>query len=337
MVLTYEQIISKIEKGQFASMYFLMGDEPYFIDSIVSLISDRALPEAQKAFNYIVVYGKDTTVTDIIHTARRYPMMAERMVVIVKEAQDLRKIDQLLHYIRKPQKTTVLVISYKYKTLDKRTSFYKLLRDAQDVVLFEAKKLYENRVPQWIVGYLKQKKMTIDHVAAQMLVEDLGTELSKIANELDKLAVMLPEGAKITPEVIEQNVGISKDYNNFELQRAIGMRDFNRVFQIVDYFAANQKNHPLQAIVSSLYYYFVKVMKVHFAPKKDKNSLASLLGVHPFFVQEYYTAANNFPPKKITKIIKILRDYDLRSKGMNNASTPLGELLKEMVFKILYV
>ncbi len=337
MVLTYEQIINQINKGQFAQIYFLMGEEPYFIDTITSYIAEKALPEAQRAFNQVIVYGKDTTVRDIIHTARRYPMMAERMVVIVKEAQDLRKIEELLHYVRKPQPTTVLVVNYKYKTLDKRTSFYKLLRDSQDAVVFEAKRLYENKIPKWISSYLSQKKMTIDFVAAQMLVEDLGTDLSKIANELDKLAVLLPQGTKITPEIIEKNVGISKDYNNFELQRALGMRDFNRVFQIVDYFADNQKKHPLQVIISSLYFYFVKVMKVHFAPRKDKNSLASLLGVHPFFVQEYHTAASNYPPKKITQIIKILREYDLRSKGVDNASTPPGELLKEMIFKILYV
>jgi len=338
MIKTYEQIIKEIEQGIFEQIYFLMGEETFFIDSITNLIAKKALPESQKSFNYIVFFGRDTNVRDIIHTARRFPMMAERMVVIVKEAQELKRIEELIHYIKRPQPSTVLVINYKYRVLDKRSSLYKLLRDTKNnVVVFEAKKLYENKIPQWINNYLKQKNLFIDIVAAQLLVEDLGTDLSKISNELDKLSIILPQGSKITTEIIEKNVGISKDYNNFELQKAIGLRDFTRVFKIVNYFANNQKEHHIQAVISSLYYYFVRLMKVHFAPRKDKNSLAQFIGVHPFFVEEYYKAANNFSPQKIVKVINVLKVYDLRSKGVNNVSTGSGELLKEMVFKILHV
>ncbi len=336
MVLTFEKIMQEIEKGIFHPVYFLMGEEPYFIDKITEAIAEKALPPDQKSFNFITLYGKDVSVREVINTAKRYPMMADRMVVIVKEAQDLRKIEDLHYYLQKPQPTTVLVINYKYKILDKRRALYTRLKQSDYAVVFESKKLYENKIPSWIYNYLKNKGLSIDAVASQLLVESLGTDLSRIANELDKLAVLLPQGRKITPADIEQNVGISKDFNNFELQRALGEKNYNKVMQIVDYFADNQKNNPLTLTISSLYFFFTKIMKLHFAPKKDKNSLATLLGVHPYFVQEYYTAANNYPPKKIVSIIKILREYDLRAKGVDNASTPAGELLKEMIFKIMY-
>ncbi len=336
MLLSYDQIMSQLSKGQFAAIYFLMGDEPYFIDQITNFIQQNALPPEQRSFNQITIFGKDTNVREIINTAKRYPMMAERMVVIVKEAQNLRNIEDLSFYVQKPQKSTVLVINYKYKNLDKRKKLYKNLQKADYAVIFESKKLYDNQIPRWINGYLQQKGYRIDPVAQQLLTEHIGNDLSKIANELEKLAVLLPKGTMIDAKIIEQNVGISKDYNTFELQRALGERNFSRVFQITDYFAHNPKAAPFVVVISSLYYYFTKILKVHFSPKKDKNSLSKLLGVHPFFIPEYQKAAQNYPPARIVKIIKLLREYDLRNKGVNNASTPPGELLRELMFKILY-
>ncbi len=337
MTATYDKIMTDLKGGSYAQIYFLMGDEPYFIDKITDYIANNALPEEQRAFNQIVTYGKDTTVRDIINTAKRFPMMADRMVVIVKEAQNLRNIEDLKFYAEKPQPTTVLVVNYKYKTLDKRKALYKLLQKSKNAVVFESKKLYDNQIPGWIRQYLQNAGYTIDPVAQQLLTEYLGNDLSKIANELDKLSIILPQGTKITPDIIEKNIGISKDFNTFELQRAIGEKDFSKTFAIVDYFAHNPKAAPFMVVLSSLYFYFTKILKVHYAKQKDKNSLAKLLGVHPFFVQEYMTAARNYPAGKIVRIISILREYDLRNKGVNNVSTTGGELLREMVFKIFYV
>ncbi len=336
MTATYEQIMADLQRGSYANIYFLMGDEPYFIDKITGYIAENALKDNEKSFNQIVLYGKDTNIREVINTAKRFPMMAERMVVIVKEAQNLRNIEDLKFYVEKPQKSTILVFNYKYKTLDKRKSLYKLLQKATNAVLFESKKLYENQIPRWIRSYLKQAGYKIDPVAEQLLTEHLGTDLGKIANELEKLTILLPKGTVITPQIIEQNVGISKDFNTFELQRALGEKNFNRVFLITDYFAHNPKAAPFVVVISSLYFYFAKVMKVHASPRKDKHSLAKLLGVNPFFVPEYQTAARNYPPAKIVRIFKLLREYDLKNKGVNNASTPPGELLKELMFKILY-
>ena len=337
MTFTFEQIMNDLKKGNYYPIYFLMGEESYFIDQITSYIEQNAIEESQKAFNQTIIYGKDSSVREIINTAKRFPMMADHMVVIVKEAQNLKNIEDFKFYVEKPQKSTILVINYKYKTLDKRKSLYKLLQKSGDSVVFESKKLYDNQIPRWISKYLKEKGYKIDPVAQQLLTEHLGTDLNKIANELDKLTILLPKGSTIDTKIIEQNVGISKDFNTFELQRAIGERNFSKVFLITEYFADNPKAAPFVVVLSSLYYYFAKILKVHYAPRKDKNSLAKTLGIHPFFVPEYQRAAQNFPPHKIAKIIKILREYDLRNKGVNNASTPAGELLKEMMFKILYI
>jgi len=331
---TFNQIMKDLKKGDYKPVYFLTGDEPYFIDKITEYIEKNALPESQKSFNQIILYGKDTNVRDIINTAKRFPMMSDRMVVIVKEAQNLKKIEDFAFYLDKPQPSTILVINYKYKTLDKRKSFYKKLQ--KTAVYFESKKLYENQIPKWIQEYLADKNYQIDPVATQLLTENLGTDLGKIANELDKLTVLLPAGTKITPEHIEENVGISKDYNNFELQKAIGYRDAEKAFRIVDYFAHNPKDNPFTVTLTSLYFYFVKVLKVHYSPQKDKQALSKLLGVHPFFVSDYLTAARNYPVAKLVDIIAFLREYDMKSKGVNNVSAQGGELLKELIFKILY-
>lgn len=326
-----KQIITDIKKGTIAPIYFLMGEEPYYIDGITRFIENNLLTEEEKGFNQMILYGRDVTVEEIVSNAKRYPMMAERQVVIVKEAQDLTQtIDNLVSYVENPQPTTVLVICYKYKTLNKRKKLSKLLK--QNGVLFESKKLYENQVPDWIRRVMKGKGYTITHKAAQMLTEFLGNDLSKVNNELEKLQLIIKPKEQITPEIVEENIGISKDFNNFELQNAIGARDVKKAFGIVQYFAHNPKNHPLVITIALMYSFFSKLLIYH--SLTDKSVAASALGVSPYFVKDYQTASRNFSMKNISAIIASIREVDMKSKGVGAANLPQGELLKELLTKI---
>lgn len=326
-----KQIITDIKKGTIAPIYFLMGEEPYYIDGITRFIENNLLTEEEKGFNQMILYGRDVTVEEIVSNAKRYPMMAERQVVIVKEAQDLTQtIENLVSYAENPQPTTVLVICYKYKTLDKRKKLSKLLK--QNGVLFESKKLYENQVPDWIRRVMKGKGYTITHKAAQMLTEFLGNDLSKVNNELEKLQLIIKPKEQITPEIVEENIGISKDFNNFELQNAIGARDIKKAFGIVQYFAHNPKKHPLVITIALMYSFFSKLLIYH--SLTDKSVAASALGVSPYFVKDYQTASRNFSMKNISAIIASIREVDMKSKGVGAANLPQGELLKELLTKI---
>jgi len=326
-----KQIITDIKKGTIAPIYFLMGEEPYYIDGITKFIENNLLTEEEKGFNQMILYGRDVSVEDIVSNAKRYPMMSERQVVIVKEAQNLtRTIDDLVSYAENPQPSTVLVICYKYKKLDKRKKLTKVLK--QNGVLFESKKLYENQVPDWIRRVMKGKGYTITHKAAQMLTEFLGNDLSKVNNELEKLQLIIKPEEEITPELVEENIGISKDFNNFELQKAIGEKDIKKAFGIVQYFAHNPKSHPLVITIALLYSFFSKLLKYH--SLTDKSVAASALGVSPYFVRDYQTAARNFPMKRISTIIASIREVDMKSKGVGAAGLPQGELLKELLIKI---
>jgi DNA polymerase III subunit delta len=280
------------------------------------------------------LYGRDIDVQTIISEAKRYPMMSERQVVIIKEAQNVRNIEDLEAYIESPLDSTLLFICYKYKTLDKRKSFPKTV--AKKGVLFESKKLYDNKVPDWINGYLKEKNYTSSPKATALLTEYLGADLGKIANELDKLMINLKEGPEITPDHIQNNIGISKDYNTFELTAALGKKDIVKSNRIVNYFAANPKDHPMPVTITTLFNYFLKILQYHFLQDKSRESAARALGVNPFFLKDYIDAAQNYPPGKIKQIISALREYDLRFKGVDNFSAEEGELLKEMVYKILH-
>ena len=292
-----KNIISDIAQGSVAPIYFLMGEEPYYIDGISTYLEKNLLTEEERGFNQVVFYGKDVTMEDIISQAKRYPMMAERQVVIVKEAQDLsRTIDQLESYVKDPQPTTVLVFCYKYKKLDARKSFTKELKKMG--VVFESKKLYDNQIPDWIRRVLAGKGYTITPKAAQMLTEFLGNDLGKIHNELEKLELILDKGAQITPLIVEDNIGISKDYNNFELQNAIGTRDQLKAYGIVQYFANNPKNHPLVVTISLLYSFFSKLLIYH--SLSDKSQASKALGVNPYFIKDYQEAARNYPMKKVS-------------------------------------
>lgn len=328
------QIVKAIQKGDIKPIYFLMGEEPYYIDKISEYLEDNLLSEEEKGFNQMVLYGRDTTIEDIVSNAKRYPMMAPRQVVIIKEAQDLsRTIDKLEKYAENPQETTTLVFCYKYKKLDKRKKVYKLI--AKRGVLFEGKKLYENQVADWIQKTLKSRNYQISPKAAQMLVEFLGTSLGKIDNELQKLQLISPPGSLITPELIEENIGISKDFNNFELRKALGERDVVKAHRIINYFAQNPKDNPMVVTVSLLYSYFSQILQYHGVGDKSKANIAKLLRVNPYFVQDYVVAARNYPMKKASQAIGVLREADVRSKGVGAANVPQGDLLKELLVKIM--
>lgn len=333
--MSFEKIMTDLKAKKYAPIYFLMGDESYFIDKITNYIADKVLPESEKAFNQSVLYGKDTDIRTVITTAKRFPMMAEHQVLIVKEAQHLKRIDDLAYYAEKPLKSTILVFNYKFKTLDKRKKVYKLLK--KKAVLFESKKLYDYQIPEWIKKYLASKKIGLSPEAGRLLADSLGNDLSKITNELDKLIITIPAGqSQITPDLIEKNIGISKDFNTFELQKALVKKDVLKANRIINYFGQNQREHPMVLIISSLFFFFKKVLLFHFLPNKTDRIAASALKINPYFVKEYKQAAQKYSPRKTVEIISLLRQYDLKSKGVENASASPGELLKELIFKILH-
>lgn len=327
------KIVNDIKAGNIKPIYFLMGEEPYYIDKLSDYMEQNILTEDEKGFNQTVLYGRDITMEDIISTAKRYPMMAERQVVIVKEAQDLTKtIDKLESYAENPLPTTVLVFCYKYKTLDKRKKLPKII--SKSGVLYESKKMYENQVGDWIKRVLSGKKFSIEPKANAMLVEFLGTDLSKINNELEKLQIILPKGSTITPKHIEENIGFSKDFNNFELLNALGSKNQLKAYQIVQYFSDNPKANPLVVTTSTVFGFYVKLLKYHGLKDKNPKNVATALGVSPFFLKDYDVALKNYPIKKVSQIVSSLRDVDVKSKGVGANGLPQSDLLREMLFKI---
>lgn len=327
------KIVNDIKAGNIKPIYFLMGEEPYYIDKLTDYIEENILSEDEKGFNQMVLYGKDVSIEDVISNAKRYPMMADRQVVIVKEAQELsRTIDKLESYAENPQPTTVLVFAYKYKTLDKRKKVTKVLEKAG--VVFESKKLYENQVADWIKRILAGKKYGIEPKAAAMLVEFLGNDLSKVNNELEKLTIILPEGSTITPKDIEENIGISKDYNVFEFRKAIGERDQLKAYRIADYFAQNPKDNPLVMTTGLVFGFFSQLLQYHGLKDKSQANVGKALRINPYFVKDYDIAARNYPMKKVSAIVAALRDVDVKSKGVGANNIPTADLLKEMLVKI---
>ncbi|MFV7235565.1 DNA polymerase III subunit delta [Flavobacterium sp. ZB4R12] len=327
------KIVNDIKSGNIKPIYFLMGEEPYYIDKLSDYIEEKILTKEEKGFNQTVLYGRDVSIEDIISTAKRYPMMAERQVVIVKEAQDLiRTIDKLESYAENPMPSTVLVFCYKYKTLDKRKKLTKLL--AKNGVVYESKKLYENQVGDWIKRVLSGKKYAIEPKASAMLVEFLGTDLSKINNELEKLQIILPAGSTITPKHIEENIGFSKDFNVFELRKALGERNQLKAYTIAENFAQNPKDNPMVVTTSLVFGFFIQLLKYHGLKDKNPKNVAAVLGVNPFFLKEYDVALKNYPMKKVSQIIGALRDIDVKSKGVGANALSQSDLLREMLYKI---
>lgn len=351
----FNQIALDIKRRLFKPVYFLCGEEPYYIDQISDSIEKSVLDESEKEFNQTIVYGKDTDLASILSLAKQFPMMSEYQVVIVKEAQNIKELNksaesdddedsgkaknsnasaQFLAYVQSPQPTTILVFCYKYKTLDKRSAIAKAIQ--KNAVYAEFSKLYDNQVPDWINNYVKEKKYTINPKASFLLSEFLGSDLSKISNEIDKLVINLQAGSEITAESVQDNIGISKEYNIFEFQDALAKKDVLKANRIVNYFAANEKEHHPVMITGSLYNYFSKILKYHFLPDKSKFTAAQALGVNPFFVEGYARAAANYNTGKLKDIFSYLKECDLKTKGVDNHGTPNSELLRELTFKILH-
>ena len=328
-------IINSIKKGVLKPIYFLMGDEPYFIDLVTDYIEQNVLSEADKGFNQVVLYGRDTTIEAIIAQAKRFPMMAEHQVVIVKEAQALsRNIEKLEAYAANPQPSTILVIAYKGKRIDKRKKLYKTLN--KGAVILDTKKLYDNQVGNWTRDLLHEKGFKASPKAISLIVEFLGTDLSKINNEVGKLEVLLDKGTEITAQHVEEHIGISKDYNVFELRKALGSKDVLKANRIISYFASNPKANPLVLVIGQLNNFFIQLMRYHTLTDKSKMSAASALKISPYFVGEYQNAARNYPLKKLSRIISYLRQADVQSKGVEVNQLSDNDILKELVFKILH-
>jgi DNA polymerase III subunit delta len=333
--MDYEKIITDLKQKKYAPIYILMGEETYYIDVITEYIANNVLTDNEKVFNQITLYGKDIDAIAIIDSARRFPMMASHQVIIVKEAQNIRNIEELVHYTEKPLKSTILVINYKYKTLDKRKKLY--TSASKNGIVFNSEKLYEDKIPAWISKFLAQKGFSINPEAAALLTEYLGNDLGKIVNELEKLLLSLSDKSiRITPDIIEKNIGISKEYNNFELNKALVARDVLKANRIAAYFEKNPKDNPLVVTISSLFSFFQKVFTYHFLPDKSKTSVAGALKINPYFVSEYEQAAKRFSPAKLVEIFSALRESDVKSKGVGNSSISDPDLLKELIFKILH-
>jgi len=327
-----ESILNRIKQRKFDPIYFLMGEEPYFIDLITRRLEETVLTEAEKSFNQTVLYGKETDLSSIIGLAKQFPMNAEHTLIIVKEAQHLSStIDRLNAYAENPAPHTVLVINYKYKKLDKRKTLTKTLD--RKAVLFESKKLYENKIPEWIAQYLSTKNLSIEPKASHLLVEFIGADLSRIVNELDKLSLLISN--KITTDDIVRNIGISKEYNHFELQKALAKKERLKAHRIIYYFGKNPKDHPLVVTLSVLYNYFSNLIIYHSLKDKNRENAARELKINPYFVVDYQVAAGNYPLRKTVQIISYLREADLKSKGVGASNLPQMEILKELIFKIL--
>ena len=328
-----EKLISELKKGLFKPVYWLEGDEEFFIDSIINYAEHHILNESEAGFNQSVFYGRDADWPSVINACRRYPMFSERQVVIIKEAQSMKDIEKLEAYIEKPLTSTILFIAYKGKKVDGRTKLAKTLKDR--AVLFTTKKLYENELPEWTSQLVNLKGYTISNKALFLLIDHIGNDLSRISNEVDKMVLNLGERKTITEDDIEQFVGISKEFNVFELQDALGKKDFYKAIRIANYFEQNPKAAPLQLIFPSLYGFFSKVQMVYGATGNEK-SLAAQIGISEWKIREYVSAAKKYDPHGIEKNILLLNQYNLKSIGIGDAGTSDGMLLKEMIAKMMF-
>ena len=340
--MTAADIIKDIKNRKYKPVYLLHGDEPYFIDEVSDYVENHLLPDAEKGFNQTVLYGKDTDVMTVLNASKRYPMMADYQVVLIKEAQDMKwgsesddkkSINPLLSYLENPLPSTILVFCYKYGKFDKRKKTYKAIEKSG--LVFESTPLYDSKIPGWVESYLTGKGYKVNQQASLMLAEYLGNDLSKIANELDKLILNVAQGQEITLKHIQDNIGISKEYNVFELQAALGKKDAYKVNQIINYFEANPKANPIVLVLGNLNNFFTKVLVYHYVKDKTPQNLARELSVNPYFIKDYEQAARSYNYGKTMQIIHYLREYDLKSKGVES-NTDHGGLMKELMFKILH-
>lgn len=343
--MTAAALLNDLKSRKFKPVYLFHGEEPYYIDLFGNYIENNLLSEGERGFNQTVLYGRDTDIITVLNAAKRYPMMSEYQLVMVKEAQDLKlgkdgdddkkSSDPLLSYLEKPVPTTILVFCFKHAKFDKRKKTYKAIE--KNGVVFESSTIYENKVPAWIEDFVREKAYRIQPRAASVMAEYLGNDLSKISNELEKLMLNIQKGHEITAEDVQNNIGISKEYNVFELQDALAKRDPLKANRIIDYFAANPKTNPIQMVLGALQNWFTKILKYHYIGDKTPSNLAKELGVNPYFVKDYETAGKSYNAWKVMEIISYLREYDLKTKGVDaTGNTTDGELLKELVFKIIH-
>lgn len=335
-MVTFEQIVTEIKARKYRPVYLFMGDEPYYIDELTDMLTETVLPEEERDFNQSILYGMETNVTAVITMARSYPMMSDHQLIVIKEAQNLSKIEELEVYVKNPLKSTILVLNYKGGSLDKRKKLYAEI-DKMGAI-FESKKIPEYKIPAFITSYVLSKGLSIDQKSAQMLSDYLGNDLSKLTNEIAKLLIAIPPGQmRITADLIEENIGISKDFNNFELLNAIINKNIFKVNQIADYFEKNPKNNPMIMTMSVLFNFFSNLMICYWAKNKTEQGLATELGLrNPYQAKDYVIALKNYNAFKCMEIIGLLRIYDAKSKGVDNNSAPDGELLKELLYKITH-
>lgn len=334
---TFEEITRDIVAKKFQPVYILMGEEPFFMDRITDLLIENVLAEPERDFNQMIMYGADTDAAMIINAARRFPMMSEYQLVVVREAQLVRDIELLTNYVKNPLKSTVLVVNYKYKNLDRRKSL--AAATEKTGILFESKKIPDYKMPAFIVSFMQQRSIGIDPKAAQMLSDFLGNDLSRLSKEMDKLVLILPEKApkRVTPELIEQNIGISKEYNNFELIKAIAVKDVLKANRIAQYFEKNPKSNPIQMTLPVIFNYFSNLLICYYTKDRSETGLMTALGLRGTFqVKDYLTGLRNYPAMKVFNLISDIRTTDARSKGVGNSSASDADLLKELLYKILH-
>lgn len=332
--MDHKAVIKEIKSGKFEKIYFLHGEEPYFIDAITDAIIEHALEDHERDFNQSIIYGKEADPMQLVAEAKGYPMMAERRLVVLKEGQEMKGMEALLPYFESPSDQTILVINYKYKKYDTRKKEIKAC--ANNGLVFKSDKIPEYKLNDWINGYVQQEGYSITSKASMLLAEFLGNDLSRIVNELEKLEILVEKGTTINDVHIEENIGISKDYNVFELVNAVANHDITRANKIIDYFDHNPKATSIIIIISNLFNHFIKLMKIHFLDNKSREAVASAIGVPPFIAGQLLTSAKLFPPKKIASNITVLHEYDLKSKGVNNSTFTEGELMKELIYRIMY-
>jgi DNA polymerase-3 subunit delta len=338
--MKHEEIITDIRNGKFEPIYFLSGEEPYFIDKVAGEIERHALADEERTLNQVVLYGNETSMARVLDIARRFPMMSARQVVIVKEAQNIpdKDFEKLLPYIDHFQPSTLLAFLYKDKKPDKRKSVFKKLAGSPRCVYLDAVRPYEEKVPAWIDGYCKERGYSISLKAARMLADSLGRDLTRVANALDKLTLLLPGEGEIKEYLVEEHTGISKEFNVFELLAAIIQQDHLKANRIVNYFEANPKNNPIGPILSNLFNYFRNLLTYHYQKRVTPNQqeLARLLGINPYFIKDYVDGATRYGAGRCARVIAWLRECDMKAKGCGPATVPAGELLRELVFKIMH-
>ena len=334
--ITCDDILKELRAKQYRPVYYLMGEEPYYIDLIADYITDNILTETEKEFDLTVVYGADVDIATVINAAKRYPMMSEHQVVVVKEAQNIRNMEELSYYLQKPLLSTILVICHKHGVLDRRK---KLAAEIEKTgVLFESKKVKDAQLPAFITSYMKRKGIDVEPKATAMLADFVGADLSRLTGELEKLIITLPKGhTRVTPEQIEKNIGISKDYNNFELRSALVEKDVLKANKIIKYFEENPKTNPIQMTLSLLFGFFSNLMLAYYAPEKSEQGIANMLGLRtPWQAKDYLAAMRRYNGVKTMQIIGEIRYADAKSKGVGNPSLSDGDILRELVFKILH-